>query len=47
MEAALDNAKAVRERDHPPGADILNCNSSTDVYKLVGRLLYRYFDMQI
>ena len=36
---AIDNARAVRENDHAGEADILKCNSATDVYLLVERLL--------
>jgi hypothetical protein len=38
-ETALDNARKVREQDWDASADIIDCNSATEVYLLVGRLL--------
>jgi hypothetical protein len=38
-ETAIDNARNVREQDWAASADIVDCNSATDVYLLVGRLL--------
>ena len=37
--AALENAKNVREKDHDADADTADCNSCTEVYRLVGKLL--------
>jgi hypothetical protein len=39
--AALENAKDVREKDHGGKEDTADCNSSTEVYRLVGKLLGR------
>jgi hypothetical protein len=36
---AIDNARNVRTRDWATSADILDCNSATDVFLLVERLL--------
>lgn len=36
---AINNAKAVQEQDHSDKPDILDCNSATEVYKLVEELL--------
>ncbi len=36
---AIENARVVRENDHADESDILKCNSATDVYLLVERLL--------
>ena len=36
---AIDNARAVRENDHKHVADTADANSSTEVYRIVGRLL--------
>ena len=36
---AIDNARKVREQDWVSSADIVDCNSATDVYRLVERLL--------
>ncbi len=38
-EAAIENARSVREKDHHGKADIAECNSSTEVHLLVERLL--------
>jgi Arc/MetJ-type ribon-helix-helix transcriptional regulator len=38
-ETALDNAQKVREQDWASADDILDCNSATEVYLLVDRLL--------
>jgi hypothetical protein len=38
-QTAIDNARAVRERDWAPSPDIVDCNSATDLYLLVERLL--------
>jgi RloB-like protein len=38
-QTAIDNARRVREHDWPASADIIDCNSATDVYLLVKRLL--------
>jgi hypothetical protein len=38
-ETAIDHARNVREQDWAASADIIDCNSATDVYLLVGRLL--------
>ena len=36
---AIDNARKVRKQDWAPSADILDCNSATEVYLLVEPLL--------
>jgi hypothetical protein len=36
---AIDNARTVRERDWASSPDIVDCNSATEVYLLVERLL--------
>jgi hypothetical protein len=36
---AIGNARKVREQDWDPSSDIIDCNSATDVYLLVERLL--------
>jgi RloB-like protein len=36
---AIDNARNVREQDWPSSPDIVDCNSATEVYLLVARLL--------
>ncbi len=36
---AIINAKKVREKDHPENTDIAECNSATEVYKIVSKLL--------
>jgi hypothetical protein len=36
---AIDNARAVREKDWANTTDIVECNSATEVYQLVERLL--------
>jgi hypothetical protein len=36
---ALDNARTVREQHWASSSDIVSCNSATDVYRLVRRLL--------
>ena len=36
---AIANAKAVREKDHQGKTDIADCNSATEVYKIVSKLL--------
>ena len=38
-QTAIDNARKVREIDHGGKEDTADCNSSTEVYRLVGRLL--------
>jgi hypothetical protein len=38
-QTAIDNAKKVREQDWGSSSDLLDCNSATDVYLLVKRLL--------
>jgi len=38
-EAAMQNARVVREVDHRDKASMIEANSSTEVYRLVGRLL--------
>ena len=38
---AIDNARKVREQDWRSAHDIVDCNSATDVYLLVERLLRR------
>ncbi len=38
-DAAISNARSVRESDHPGVHDTAKANSSTDVYRLVSRLL--------
>ena len=38
MERAIANAEWVREKHHAPSTHILDCNSATDVYRLVVRL---------
>ena len=35
MRAAIDNAKEVREQDHPNQTDIIDCNSATEFYKVL------------
>jgi hypothetical protein len=37
---AIRNARAVRDHDHGDKHDVADCNSSTDVDRLVGYLLY-------
>ena len=39
MRPAIENAKAVREVDHRDKADLKDCNSATELYKLVSYLL--------
>lgn len=39
VETALRNAQSAREEDYQDIADILDCNSATEVYRLVGFLL--------
>jgi hypothetical protein len=41
ISTAIDNARRVREQDWESSADIVDCNSATDVYRLVARLLGR------
>jgi hypothetical protein len=36
---AVDNARTVREQDHGNQNDVVECNSSTEVYRLVTQLL--------
>jgi hypothetical protein len=36
--SAVGNARWVREKHHDPAACIVDCNSATDVYRLVARL---------
>lgn len=38
-QAAIENARAVAEHDHGDKSDIADCNSSTEVYKLVEDLI--------
>jgi hypothetical protein len=40
MDAAITNANDVRTKDHGGETDIAKCNSATDVYKLVDKLLH-------
>jgi hypothetical protein len=39
VQTALDNARRVREQDWASSLDIVDCNSATDIYQLVERLL--------
>lgn len=39
MEAAIDTAKTVLKKDHAGRTDIAKCNSATNVYRLVDKLL--------
>ena len=38
-DTAIANARVVREQDHQGKTDIADCNSTTDVYKIVSKLL--------
>lgn len=39
LTAGLENSRSVREQDHPNKPDIADCNSSTEVYRLISRLV--------
>ena len=39
-DTAISNAKSVHQTDHPGKEDVLDCNSATDVYRLVEHLLH-------
>lgn len=39
LTAGLKNSRSVREQDHADQPDIADCNSSTEVYRLISRLV--------